>query len=445
MPLTAHSPSRLRRILSMAVLAALPLSSAAAEQRAPLTYADTFNLQWVTDPQISPDGRWIVYVRRAMDIRSDTVLASLWLVSTDGAIHRPLCATSCPGNTPRWSPDGRRIAWTAPDGANGAQLFVHWLDSGSTAAITNLPDAPRGLAWSPDGTLLAFTMSVPAARKSFAIDLPKPPEGASWSEPPKVIDRMIYRFDGAGFIPDTFGQVFVVPAAGGATRQLTSGDFEHGSDAVFTADSKSVIVSANRRPDADLEPNDSELYRIDLDTGAMSPLTDRRGPDSQPLVSPDGKYLAWLGFDDRYQGYQVTQLYLRDLRTGQTRSLTATLDRDVEHPVFAADSRSLYFQYDDRGHTRIARMALDGRLQELADDLGGTDVTRPYSGGSFSVSRAGRIAYTQRSSKAPAELATGSGPRDRRRLTALNANGTLTRDLPEIERIEFKSKADGLP
>ncbi len=421
------------------------VAGAHAEGKAAITYADIFSLEWVSDPQISPDGRWIIYVRRGMDVRTDRVRGTLWFIATDGSTHRPLSNNANEGALPRWSPDGRRVAWIARDGDSGAQLFVHWLDSGTSGAITRLPEAPRSLAWSPDGRLLAFTMPVPASRKAFKVELPKAPEGVKWAEPPKVIDRMVYRADGEGYLPDTFSHLFVIAASGGAPRQLTNGDFDHDGPPVFTADSRSVLIAANRRKDADLEPNDSELYRVAATGGELQPVTDRRGPDSNPLVSPDGRYLAWLGFDDRYQSYQVTQLYLRDLKSGATRSLTAQLDRDVAGPRFAADSRAIYFQYDDRGQTRIARLGLDGKLQQLADDLGGTDVTRPYSGGSFSVARDGRFAYTRRSAAAPAELGTGTTANNIVQLTNLNANGLGARDLGTLEQIQFASKADGLP
>ena len=417
----------------------------ASSERPPLSYADIFGLEWVTDPQISPDGRWIVYVRRAMDVRNDQVTKSLWLISSDGAIHRPLSNAANSGTLPRWSPDGQRIAWIAADGKRGSQIFMHWLEAGTSGAISRLPESPQNLAWSPDGRWLAFTMAVPATRKPFEIELPKAPDGATWAEPPTVVDRMVYRADGEGFLPDTFNHVFVIAATGGAARQLTTGDFDHAGTPAFSADSRTLLFSANRRADADFEPNDSEIFRVAVTGGEPVALTDRRGPDADPIVSPDGRYLAWLGFDDRYQGYQVTQLYLRDLKTGATRSLSANLDRDVENAQFAADSRSVWFQYDDRGHTRIVRQGLDGRLQELADDLGGTDVTRPYSGGSFSVARNGRFAYTRRSARAPAELATGVAGGSIVQLTELNANGTGARDLPDIELLEFASSADGLP
>ncbi len=442
-----RSPRAIAIALSLIALVATagPARVSAAAGKPPMTYADVFGLEWVTDPQISPDGRWIVYIRRGMDIHQDRVSGALWLMASDGSVHRPLSSTANDGALPRWSPDGKRIAWIAKSGDNGAQIFVHWLDAGTSGAVTNLPDAPQSLSWSPDGKLLAYMMSLPASHKPFSVELPKPPEGVTWAEPPKVIDRMVYRVDGAGFLPDTFTHVFVVAATGGAPRQLTSGDFDHAGPPEFSADSRSVLLSANRRSDADSEPNDTELYQVDVSGGDLKPITDRRGPDGNPIASPDGRYLAWLGFDDRYQGYQVTQLYLRDLQSGVTRSLTTQLDRDVLQPQFAADSRSIYFQYDDRGQTRIVRLALDGGMQTLADDLGGTDVTRPYSGGSFTVARNGRFAYTRRSTQGPAELATGTGVNNVMQLTNLNANGTGARDLGNIEELQFASSADGLP
>lgn len=116
------------RHASLSALALLLLvtgaNAPAANARPPLSYADTFGLEWVTDPQISPDGRWIVYVRRAMDVRNDQVTKSLWLIASDGSIHRPLSNAANSGTLPRWSPDGRRIAWIAADGKRGSQISM---------------------------------------------------------------------------------------------------------------------------------------------------------------------------------------------------------------------------------------------------------------------------------------------------------------------------------
>ena len=114
-------------------------------------------------------------------------------------------------------------------------------------------------------------------------------------------------------------------------------------------------------------------------------LTDRRGPDHHPVVSPDGKHIAYLGFDDKRLGYQATQLYVMDSDGTHSHSLTPALDRDAANPQWTGDGRQLMFQYDDHGSIKIAAIDLAGKMRVLAGDVGGSDVTRPYSGGSFSV------------------------------------------------------------
>jgi acylaminoacyl-peptidase len=406
---------------------------------------DVFDLQWVSDPQISPDGRNIAYVRMSFDIKTDRPRGAVWLIDAQGRNARPLSGAPSSAS-PKWSPDGTRLAYlaAAPDGST--QLFMYWNDSGATAAISNFTESPTSLAWSPDGRWLAFTMPVAALRKPLKVDLPEAPKNARWADPPKLIDRMVFRVDGEGYLPNAYSQLFIVGADGGAARQLTQGDFDHQDTPAFTADGKSVLIAANRRPDADYEPLDSEIYRVDLSDGSLHALTDRRGPDRHPVVSPDGKYIAYLGFDDKRLGYQATQLYVMDADGTHSRSLTAALDRDVAAPKWTGDSRRLIFQYDDKGSTKIAAIELGGKMGVLAEDLGGNDITRPYSGGSFSIAANGggnpRIAYTRAAALAPAALATGTSPRDMVTLTALSDTLLRQRTLGAVEEISFDSSVD---
>ena len=435
--------SRLRLRIGAAALSLFTLAAPGVAQTAKPAFGplDVFDLQWASDPQISPDGRSIAYVRMSFDIKTDRPRGAVWLVGADGKHARPLPGAAT-GTKPRWSPDGTRLAYLGAAADGSTQLFVYWTDSGATAAISNFTESPSSLAWSPDGRWLGFTMPVAAERKPLKVDLPEAPKNAHWADPPKLIDRMVFRADGEGYLPNVFSQLFIIAADGGAARQLTQGDFDHAGTPAFTADGKSVLITANRRADADYEPIDSEIYRVDLSDGSIHALTDRRGPDQHPVVSPDGKHIAYLGFDDKRLGYQATQLYVMDNDGSHSHSLTPNLDRDAAAPQWAGDSRQLVFQYGDHGSTKIAAVDLGGKMHVLADDLGGNDITRPYSGGSFSIAANGRFAYTKAAPLAPAALATGTSPRDIATLTALSDTLLRQRTLGMVEELSFESSVD---
>jgi len=407
----------------------------------PFTSMDVFGLEWASDPQIAPDGSEVAYVRHSFDIKTDQLRRMIWLVSGDGRDHRPLAGGATQESSPRWSPDGKRIAYVSADSDGGAQIYVKWLSAGVTTHVTNLTEAPANLAWSPDGKTLAFVMRVPVTRELLAVKLPESPKGAKWAEPLKVIDRVVYRADGEGFLPDAYEHVFIVPADGGTARQLTEGPYDH-SDLAWAPDGRELLVSANRRADADMNPEDTEVHAIDVATGSIRALTSRFGPDDSPAVSPDGRQVAYTGFDDRYQGYQRKRLYLLRRDGGATRELAATLDRDVVQPTWSRDGRLIYFQFDDQGRTKIASVDLAGKVSELTDDLGGEGWSRPYGGGSFSVAADGTIAYSANDPLAPADV--GLLIRGQRRyLTRLNADLLGRRSLGQIEEIWSTSPADG--
>ena len=427
-------------LLALALALSAPAHSA-TPPRPTFSAMDVFALEWASDPEISPDGSQVAYVRRSFDIKTDKRLGTIWLVGRDGSNHRPLVGGASSEASPRWSPDGSRLAFVATDADGSAQIHVHWLTQGVTSRVTNLIDTPSRLAWSPDGRQLAFAMRAPVKREPLKVTLPEAPKGAQWADPVQAIDRVVYRADGEGMLPDAFRQVFVVPADGGSARQLTDGPWQH-EDLAWTPDGRELLVSANRRPDADLEPGDSEIHAIDLASGSIRALTKRFGPDKSPAVSPDGRTIAYTGFDDRYQGYQRDRLYLMRRDTGDIRELAADLDRDVQNPAWSRDGRSIYIQYDDHGTTRVAAVDLTGRVTNLIDDLGGEGWSRPYGGGSFSVARDGTIAYTANETLAPADVAVLDQGKTRR-LTQLNADLLDQRELGRVEELWSTSAVDG--
>ena len=316
------------------------------------------------------------------------------------------------------------------------------MDSGETALLTNLTQAPADLSWSADGSSIAFTGFVPADQEPLAKP-PKMPEGASWAPPVTVIDRMVYRADGGGYLKTGSTHVFIVAAEGGTPRQLTRGNFDHSGPLAFSPDGKQLAFSANRGADRDLHPMNADIHAVDIDSGDIHQLTTRDGPDHSATYSPDGRRIAYLGFDDRRQGYQVTQLHVMNRDGSDARVVSIGFDRDVELPTWAADGRSLYYAYDESGIRKIGNIGLDGRVRTLASGVGSADIGRPYTGGDFSVSRNGDLAFAQTSPGNPGDVAVG-GKGSVRVLTALNADLFGHKLLGKVERMSWKSAHDGL-
>ena len=426
-------------VLGAALLSVVSLVSAAPDDRH-FKSLDVFQLEYADDVQISPDGSRIVYVRVSHDIMTDRARRNLWMINADGTNNRPLRSESKNFMSPRWSPDGTRLAYVSA--AEGSpQLYVRWMDSGQTALLTNLTQAPGAITWSPDGKNIAFTQFIPSSKPPLATP-PEKPEGASWAPPVKVVDSVIYRADGEGYLDLGYNHVFIVSAEGGTARQLTDGDFNDGGPLSFTPDGKHLVFSANRGADWELDPVESEVFSVDVETRELKQLTSRDGPDNFPVVSPDGRRIAYLGFDDRLQGYQVTHLYVMDVDGGNSRDITAKLDLDIENPRWSADGRGLYFTYDERGVKKLGLVSLDGRMRTLAQNLGGTDLGRPYTSGMYSVSRTGRAAFTVNSPSRPSDVGTVSGSGPVRKLTALNDDLFGHKTLGEVRELTWKSSAD---
>lgn len=406
------------------------------------TGADLFDLAAAADPQISPDGRHIAYVRRANDVMSDRAVSSIWLLDTQTGAETPVAGRSGDAFSPRWSPDGKRLAYVSTAGG-GAQLWVHWIDGGEAAKLTGLPTSPSSIAWSPDGRSIAYTMLVKDEAPSFGKAPANKPEGAKWAAPLEVHDLLTYRADGQGLIEPGFEKIFVVPATGGAPRQLTFGPYHDGGPLSWSRDGTTLYFSADRRPDWQSDPLESNIYALDIAGGAVTQLTTRKGPDANPLVSPDGRMIAYVGFDDRLRAYENTGLYVMNRDGSGSRRLAAGWDYSVDRAAWDADGRGLYVQYDDRGETRVARIGLDGSVRAIATGLANSDFDRPYSGGSFSVADNDAIAFTAGTPVRPAEVALAAGGRTRT-LTDLNRSLAATKALGEVRKISAASSFDGL-
>lgn len=433
-------PTRTLHALTLMLSGGL-LSAGSVVMAEPMEYMDVFEIEYATAPRFSPDGEHIVYQRTGSDRMKDRRGARLWIMERDGDNHRPLTGRDASEGGAVWSPDGNRIAFVS-SGRDGAELFIHWVGSGDTAVISQLPASPSALAWSPDGEWLAFSMSVKYQPEQY-FSIPGKPEGAEWADPPKVIDRTLYRADGQGMLEPSFTQLFVVPADGGSPRQLTEGNFNHGGSVSWTPDGEALLFAANRNDDWEHDLVESELHRVSLADGSITTLTDRNGPDFGPELSPDGDRLAWLGFDDTGISSPITRLYLRAWPDGEIRELTSDLDHSVLDFRWSADSRSLYIIYDKEGDTEIAQLDHDGDRRVLINEVGGDGFGRPYSGGDFDVADDGLVVYTDGRGARPAELTVQNRRGGKRVLTRLNRDLFSRVDFSGIEEVWYESSHDG--
>jgi dipeptidyl aminopeptidase/acylaminoacyl peptidase len=225
------------------------------------------------------------------------------------------------------------------------------MDTGEETQLTRLERSPSNIEWSPDGKRIAFNMSMPS-KPAFTVKMPQRPTGAKWIEPPRVIDRLDYRADGMGYRPEGFSHIFVIQDGGGTPRQLTDGDYNHGSPE-WTPDSQTIVFSAVRKPDAEYLRGGADIYSLSLGTGQIRQLTDRDGPDTNPTVSPDGRLIAYTGFDQTQDTYTVSKLYVMDIDGKNRRALTANLDRAPSELKWAADATGIYFTAEDRGTNNL--------------------------------------------------------------------------------------------
>ncbi|MEQ8406493.1 MAG: S9 family peptidase [Oceanicaulis sp.] len=416
-------------------------AGAAPASGGPLQAADIFSLEMASDPQISPDGRQIAYVRRSNDIMTDQTRNAVWAIGYDGEGHRPLASGSASYSSPTWSPrSDRLIVAASEDGETTLQMI--WPATGHMARLAELPFGAGGMSWSPDGRWIAFTMFTPAAGPQVDIGLPPKPPGAEWADPALVDETTRYEFDGVGEIPDGVSQIYVISAEGGAPRKITSVEDGSISGLEWTPDSRRILFSWGGREADGFDFRTSDIYAVDAAGGALEQITDFEGPEGSPKVSPDGRRLAFLGEQAREESHIDSDLYVMEMAGGEPQRLLSDLDRGIDQ-IEWADDRGLFVRFDDVGHTVLAYAGLNGGLDRLTDAIGGTTFGRPYTSGSFSAADNGRWAATLASAYDLADVGVGSRRGRAEEITDLNADVLGVRELARVERMTWESSADG--
>jgi dipeptidyl aminopeptidase/acylaminoacyl peptidase len=385
-----------------------------------------FEMESIGNPSISPDGRSVLFTRTYVDKVKDEYQSAVWLADIDGSRIRELAA----GASPVWSPDGTRVAYIDND-----QLHVLWLDTRETAKLTNLDRAPSNVRWSPDGKRIAFTFFVLEKDPILDVKLPEAPKGATRAKPAVIVNKLSWASDGRGPLPSGYTHLFEIDAVlGGTPRQITNGKYDH-SAPEWSADGKSIYFSAIRKPDAEYLKGDSEIYVVDLKTLEVKTLTDRKGPDRNPLVSPDGRWIAYVGFDERGYTSHVSSLYLMDAQGGQKRLLAGDLASSPS--IVDWNSDGVYFTVGERGQTNLYFAPIEGKVKTICDSV------QVLNG--VSISKNGQAAAVRSTIKEPGTLVTFRVPDVGTPKTLVDVNSDVLSGiaLSDAEELWFTSK-DGL-
>ncbi len=391
-----------------------------------------WDLQTVGSPQISPDGSQVIYSRGWIDQKNDRRRSEMWIMNADGTRKRVLTE----GSSPIWSPDGTRIAFLREGEPDGNQIWIRWMDEeGSESQVTRLDRSPSSIQWSPDGEHLAFNKSVADPTTGWDIPMPSRPQGAEWTPGPKIVERAVYRRDRQGYVDDTYTHIFVVSAEGGAVRQLTDGDWNHSSPE-WGADGQEIFFSGLREEDAERQWRHSEIYSVNVASREIRQLTDRHGPDSGPVPSPDGRHIAYLGDDWHDDTYRNRKIHLMAPDGSNPRIISGDFDRSMGSLTWAPDGSGLYFTANSEGHRNLYFASVDGGVRQVTEGIHQVNLS--------SMSDGGMLATTITSFHEPGDihLIDPSRPDQFERLTQVNSD--LLRDvrLGEVEEIWYTSVDD---
>jgi dipeptidyl aminopeptidase/acylaminoacyl peptidase len=344
-------------LVFVASFASLP----SAQQAPAKKYMDKstfFDMESVSNPQISPDGASVLFSRGYVDIMRDQAASNLWAIGIDGTRLRQLTEGTWNDTAPVWSPDGKRIAFLS-NRSGSTQLHVMWVETREMLQLTRFDRAPGGVQWSPDSSQIAFSAFQPDETPALSVRLPPVPRGAQLARGATVVDRPSWASDGSGPTQKGYTHVFTVDATvGGTPRQATTGNYNH-SGPSWSSDGKTLFVSGIRKPDAEYLRGDSEVYAVNVDTLAVTTLTDRRGPDSAPLASPDGRWIAYSGFDQQNFTSHLSSLYIMDPTGGRKRLWAGSLPSSPSNVDWAHDGSGVYYSMQEQGEENTYFVAAD--------------------------------------------------------------------------------------
>jgi dipeptidyl aminopeptidase/acylaminoacyl peptidase len=415
--------------LSLAVMVGmLPLAARAQTAAAtrPFAPADLFKLRRAGDVRISPDGSKVAYVRSSSDIAIDGNRDDVMIVTVADGGERLVARDAA---MPRWSPDGRTLAYVA----NGTHVVLQPIAGGASIRF-DVPGGAATLRWSPDGRRLAYTAFVAEPAATYVPPVAKP-VAATWAAAPRIITGAPYQQDGQPGFDSGHVQLFVIDADGSGRQQLTSAATDVDGEPAWTADGSALIYSAQPVDFRQHIYTKARLFRIAATGGtALAISPDDIGARS-PAISPDGRTIAFVGARRTGRDYEPGAIYLMQADGRSTRLLAPRFDAEASAPTFSADGRSVFAIHPDRGTTVLTRFDLDGTPHVAVRGIGGDT--------GYSVAVDGTIAFPSGGFDHPADVTVAITGGRERVLTSLNEALLGDRRLATIKPLSFHSALDG--
>jgi len=416
-------------------LAAVLSLGAAAQSRTPMTFDDLAAIRRIGDAQISPDGRQVAYVVTLVDKAQNRSRRSIWAVPTAGGEPRALISSEKNDDTPRWSPDGARIAFLSTRGG-APQIYVAGADGSGPRQATNVPEGVAEFVWSRDGRSFVFTSDVYPECETLKCTEERGAATAQGKVKAVVTDRLLFRH-WSSFKEGKRSHLFVIAAEGGEPRDLTPGDydvppFSLGDPAAFdfAPDGREVAFARNTEK-VEATSTNNDIFIVPASGGEARRITaGNPGSDTTPRYSPDGRWLAYRS--QARDGYEADRfrLMLYDRRAGTAKELTAGFDRWVGELVWAPDSQKIYIVAEDRGREMIAVVGIGGGVRPLVEKTASSGLTLSADGRT--------LAFTRSSLSAPAEVfkagADGSGAAQ---LTRANSDVMARLALGAVEEFDY--------
>ncbi len=396
-----------------------------SQQSEPITSGmqpdDLYRIRWLSDAQIAPDGERVAFVHTVLDEAEDDYRAQIWIVDATGGEARPLTRGPRRDGAPRWSPDGRWLAFTSRRGEDEEeQLYLLPAGGGEARPLSSHPGGVASPVWSPDSHAVCVVGKVSLTEEQ--------PKNSKKAPRPRVITSLKYKLNAEGFIYDRRKHLYIAGLDGGF-RQLTDGDFSD-DDPAWSPDGRRIAFVSARHENRDFD-RVSDLFTVDVVSGAVEQLTDGTMTVATPAWSPDGRAIAFLGYRGPDDGPRHSRLWLIE-PGGAARCLTEALDLNLNTglpPVWTPDGSGILVCAHERGAQPLLRV--DARSGAVTRVLAGERTIA-----SFSQSRSGRIAFTASRPEEPAELfAANANGSDERRLTGLNDAFRSQRRLMPAERL----------